>query len=79
MTIKTQEEGRELMIQFTCRRCKCTAIMPYNKVMTGEHYGYLRNSELPPGWGKIGYSSIVCEACAAAYKEFMNPVEVKEE
>lgn len=79
MPIETNSEGRELMVQFTCRRCKCKAILPYDEVMTGEHYGYLHNSKLPPGWDKIGYSSIVCEVCAKAYEEFMNPIQTEGE
>lgn len=78
MPINTRDEGRELMVQFTCRRCRNTVILPYDAVMTGEHYGYLRNSSLPHGWGKIGYSSIVCESCAKAYELFMNPTKTEE-
>lgn len=79
MPIKTRSEGRELMVQFTCRRCKNTAIAPYDTVMTGEHYGYLHNSELPKDWGTIGYSSIACPECVEAFKQFMNPtLEVDE-
>lgn len=78
MPINTRDEGRELMVQFTCRRCRNTSILPYDAVMTGEHYGYLRNSSLPPGWGEIGYSSIVCETCAKAYELFMNPTKTEE-
>jgi hypothetical protein len=78
MPIETRSEGRELMVQFTCRRCKNKALMPYDTVMTGEHYNYLHNSSLPPGWDKIGYSTIVCETCAKAYEMFMNPTKTEE-
>ena len=67
----TAEEGRELMIQFTCTRCKREAIERFVDVMKGEHYDYLRNSKLPEGWETIGYGRIVCETCADAYEKFM--------
>ena len=79
MAFETKSEGRELMVQFTCRRCKCKTIMPYDLVMIGEHYGFLHNSRLPAGWSTIGYSSIVCKVCKEAYEEFMKPVTVERE
>ena len=49
--MNTAEEGRELMIQFTCTRCKEKAIERFEDVMKGEHYNQLCHSQLPKGWG----------------------------
>lgn len=72
MIIQTYDEGRRLMVQFECRRCGCAEVRPYSEVMTGEHYGYLRNSELPKGWQKVDYCTLLCPKCYDEYAEFMN-------
>ena len=71
MAFEIRSQGRELSVKFTCSRCGITIHLPYDKVMIGEHYGYLHNSELPDGWEKEGYSRIFCSDCAAAFKKFM--------
>jgi len=75
MSIETKSDGRELMVQYTCQRCRGKVVLPYDKVMHGEHYGYLRNSDLPDGWQPVGYNSILCARCYEEYKAFMNPIE----
>ena len=69
--MNTAEEGRELMIRFTCTRCKAEVIERFADVMKGEHYNQLCHSQLPKGWGTIGYSRIVCEACKDEFVKFM--------
>ena len=72
MGITTKECGRELMVQFTCSRCKETDILPYDAVMKGEYYKYLRNSLLPNGWEMHSYlGHLFCQKCNRAYRVFM--------
>ena len=70
--METKADWRELMVQFTCSRCKAQRIEKYADVMKSETYGFLRNSELPEGWDTIGYSRVVCGECKAAYDRFIN-------
>ncbi len=74
----TCEDGRKLMIQFTCGRCKVTSFCSYDEMMDGETYGYLRNSKLPKGWGKISYSIIACPTCVKEFEKFMHPDRIEE-
>lgn len=60
------------MVQFKCARCRKKQTETYDKVMTGEHYGYLRNSKLPEGWKEISFCRIMCKECVEAYERFMN-------
>lgn len=75
MSIETRGAGRELMVQYTCRRCGCKAVLPYDEVMTGEHYGYLHNSKLPERWHELPGHVLLCEGCFEKYKAFMNPAQ----
>lgn len=75
MAIETKRNGRELMVKFTCRRCKKVECLPYDEVMTGDHYGYLHNSSLPDKWTTL-HGLPMCEFCTGAFKVFM---EAKEE
>lgn len=68
--IETKKYGREVMVQFTCQRCRKTACLPYTEVMTGDHYGYLHNSKMPEGWSELYYQPM-CEDCTSAFKAFM--------
>lgn len=77
--METKSEGRELMVEFTCRRCKRKKLERYEDVMKGETYGYLHASKLPEGWGTIGYSSIACQECVAAYERFLKMEERNDE
>lgn len=68
------DSGRTLYVEFKCHRCGAThyeTLEQANKRSGGESYGYLHNISIPPEWGTIGYSTIVCEKCAKAYTEFM--------
>ena len=67
------DSGRTLFVEFKCRRCGKTHYEPLEEAhkRSSDTYGYLRNLSLPPEWGAIGYSTILCEKCAKAYTEFM--------
>ena len=69
---ETSGAGRTVLVQFECGRCRRKQAEPYEKVMTGEHYGYLRNSKLPEGWKEIWFHKIVCKECYEAYEKFMS-------
>ena len=72
MKIQTRSGWRELAIKFTCARCGKVEYLSYDKAMTGEHYDYLHNSELPEGWKEDGgYGRILCGDCAEAFEKFM--------
>lgn len=72
MSIETRGSGRTLTVLFTCSRCGAETLLPYDDVMKGEHYGYLRNSELPRGWETIGYSfRLFCPKCVEGFNAFM--------
>lgn len=72
MALQIRSDGRELMVKFTCFRCKKSESLPYDAVMNGETYGYLHNSDLPEDWEKVGYgSTILCPECSKQYKLFM--------
>lgn len=71
MSSTIRSEGRELTIKFTCSRCRKFVYLPYDKVMNGDHYNYLHNSDLPEGWEKEGYNRIFCAECVDAFKKFM--------
>lgn len=73
MPIPRKSHGREVMVRFTCSRCGVKELASYDDVMREESWGNLHMSTLPNGWDNIGYSSIVCQDCAEAFKKFMNP------
>lgn len=68
----TSDNGRELAIKFTCRRCRKETYLLYEQAMKCEKDGYIRNSKLPEGWKNIGFMhGVMCEECAAKFDEFM--------
>lgn len=71
-------DGRELLVQFTCQRCKTTHIDPLEKHKDDdhEHYGHLKFGVKPPeGWAELLHGPLLCPGCVEAYKRFMNPIE----
>lgn len=62
---------RELVVKFTCARCRAIAYMDYKDAMTGNDCYWLHQSKLPKGWEEQGYSRIFCDGCAKAFKKFM--------
>ena len=67
-----EDNGRTLMVKFTCQRC--------GKEHTGrledhdkdpESYGYLRSLKPPKGWIEIPYHTLLCPECSRAFVSFM--------
>lgn len=75
MELKTyQINGRKLMVEFMCYRCKTTAIRPLKDCMEDCRDGYrdLYDLRPPKEWQDGGFHyPMFCPQCAKAYKEFM--------
>lgn len=68
-----EENGRRLMVEFTCRRCKTTAIRPLENCMQEVDYNNLHDLRPPVDWEDGGfYYPLFCPACSTAHKRFMN-------
>ena len=71
---KYKDDGRRLMVEFTCHRCKTTLIEelePLDK-KAGDHYGNLSSLGIPDGWCQWNYSGLMlCDGCTQKLKEFM--------
>lgn len=77
--IRTCEiRGREVMVKFTCMRCKRVEMRPYNAVMTEGAQGNLHCSELPEGWTEYSMAGILCNRCSDNLKRFIGGVELDE-
>ena len=76
-----KSDGRELMVKFTCRRCKKELIEPLEDVgkRSSEVYGYLHNLRNPAGWWQAPHGPLLCPDCFSAYESFLNNEEVKDE
>lgn len=73
---KYSDEGRTLMVKFTCYRCGESVTIPLSEAnVPSDHYGHLHNIDPPKPWDEIPYNKILCPDCLKAYKEFMQPRE----
>ena len=70
--------GRDLMVRFTCCRCKRQEMLPWAHVMPEGKEGYIRNSLLPPHWEHWAGMLMFCPACRAEFREFLNPTMEQE-
>lgn len=68
------EDGRTLMVMFTCKRCGIEFIdtLESHKDDDEGHFDFLHRIKPPPGWGTVGYGDLLCPDCARKYKKFMN-------
>lgn len=67
-----EEDGRTLMVKFTCKRCGREHTAPLEEHdKDPESYGYLRNLKSPQGWAEIPYNILLCPQCTAEYRAFM--------
>lgn len=73
-----EARGREVMVKFTCMRCKRVEMRPYNAVMTEGAQGNLHCSELPEGWTEYSMAGILCNRCSDKLKRFIGGVELDE-
>lgn len=66
--------GRRLMVEFTCRRCKKTALRPLKDCMQSVDYFQGLYALAPPAdWYDGGfYYPMFCKECKEAYDRFMN-------
>lgn len=71
-----ERDGRRLMIEFTCRRCKGTRVEPLEPLMSNEGYGYLHNIKTPEGWEEI--YGLFCPTCVDEFKMFVREGRTEE-
>lgn len=66
-------DGRELMVRFTCQRCKDYVVEPLteNKI-ANDSYGWLHAIKKPEGWAELPYNQLLCPKCYKAYQDFMH-------
>lgn len=77
--IRTYETcGREVMVKFTCMRCKRVEMRSYNAVMTKSADGNLHCSEVPEGWTDYRMDGLLCNRCSDKLKRFIGGVELDE-
>lgn len=70
---RLESNGRRLMVEFTCRRCKKTAVRPLKECLEEVDYNHLWDLRPPVGWEDGGfYYPLFCPDCSAAHKRFMN-------
>lgn len=76
MTInKYESNGRKLLVEFRCFRCKKTDTRPLAVCVeeAEDHYRDLYNLRPPTEWEDGGFHyPLFCPDCKKAYKEFMN-------
>lgn len=65
-----ERNGRRLMVEFTCRRCKGARVEPLEPLVDNEGYGYLHNINEPEGWTEL-CGILLCPTCTKELKEFM--------
>lgn len=69
---------RELLIQFSCYRCKKTYIetLESASARSEDHYDYINHIRLPKGWSEERYASIVlCDECTIKLQHFLEGEE----
>jgi len=71
------ENGRELVVRYTCKRCGKQHVLPYD-IAVHENASYLSQTRLPNGWQEVGHLQLICCKCAESFKEFMNPTKTEE-
>lgn len=68
-----KDGGRELMIRYTCTRCKDYVVEPLTPEKVGnESYGHLYNIKEPEGWKELLHGPLLCPKCVKAYEDFMH-------
>ncbi len=69
--------GREIVVQFTCARCKKIVYTPLEKCTTSDYaVRYLSDLKAPKGWRDGGYYyPTFCPECAEKYDRFMKGAE----
>lgn len=73
------DNGRTLMVKFKCHRCGVEHIDELEKYdKDPQSYGYLHNLSLPKGWVDLLHGPLLCPACVAKYKAFMEGEAVEE-
>lgn len=65
--------GRDLMVRFTCCRCKKQEMLTWAQAMPESKEGYIRNSCLPGGWEHWAGLLLFCSNCRNEFKQFLNP------
>lgn len=67
------DDGRTLLVKFTCRRCGAEQIdeLEAHKDDDHESYGYLHRIKPPEGWVDLLHGPLLCPACIKAYAAFM--------
>ena len=71
--------GRELLIQFSCYRCKKTHIETLESATarSEDHYDHINHIRLPKGWSEERYNSVVlCDECTIKLQRFFKGEEV---
>lgn len=69
---KFKDDGRELMVRFTCYRCGHQAIEELtDSKISAESYGYLCYIKRPEGWGELSNHRLLCPRCTELYTRFM--------
>lgn len=73
-----EQNGRTLMVQFECRRCKKTALKSFEKCLFDtDGYRNMTDFSPPPGWRDGGfYYPLFCPECAEKYDRFMRGEDV---
>lgn len=71
--------GRELLIQFSCYRCKKTQIetLESASARSEDHYDYINHIRLPKGWSEERCNSVVlCDECTIKLQRFLKGEKV---
>ena len=68
-----ESHGRRLMVEFTCRRCRTTAIRPLEDCLAECDYNGLTDLKPPKDWRDGGfYYPLFCKECAEKYDRFLD-------
>lgn len=69
-----QDNGRTLMVKFTCRRCGREIVeeLEAHADDLTESYGQLHVIKPPEGWQELPYGPLLCSECYEAFLKFMN-------
>ena len=76
--LQCKGHGRELLIQFSCHRCKKTHIETLESayVRSKDHYDQIDHMNLPKGWSSERYNSVVlCDECTIKLQSFLKGEE----
>lgn len=71
--------GRDLMVRFTCCRCKKTELMTWTQAMPESKEGYIRHSYLPGGWEDWAGMLLFCPDCRKEFNLFLHPELIPKE